>query len=328
MKLMVSAMETRSRYVSREFTYVMRELIARYGWRHIETAQLLNSPRTLKATLDAEFGETPEAILFWEDYPLDARAREVWELDCPKYVFADDLHSWGDDMARVKHSAFSACDAVLATYAYAFESFFPDLSGAKEVVWVPHSASPDFLIQLNERPLNAVLLSGAVNDYYPLRQRLKALHERSPERVAYLPHPGYHCGYDYESDPRVGRGYARTLHRHRACFTDSLKYGYVVAKYFEIPATGSLLLADASVGEHLTKLGFVEGVHYLPVTGEDMEEKVSYVLDGANHASLDEVRRAGQALVWERHKTADRARLINEVCGEQRARPSPPGLNY
>jgi hypothetical protein len=326
MKLMVSAMETRSRYVSREFTYVMRELIDGYGWRHMETARLLNSPRTPKATLDAEFGETPEAILFWEDYPLDARARDLTELDCRKYVFADDLHSWGDEATRVKRSAFSACDAVLATYAYAFESFFPDLAREKEVVWVPHAASPDFLIQLNERPLNAVLLSGAVNQYYPLRQRLKALHERSPERVAYLPHPGYHCGYDYERDARVGRGYARTLHRHRACFTDSLKYGYVVAKYFEIPATGALLLADRSVGEHLTKLGFVEGVHYLPVSGEDMEEKVEFVLDEANHAALDDIRRAGQALVWERHKTADRAKLIDEVCGKRRRARALPGL--
>ena len=318
MKLMVSALETRSRYVSREFTYVMRDLIESHGWRHIETARLLNSPRTVRATLAEEFGELPEAILFWEDYPLDARARDVLELDCRKYVFADDLHSWGDEMRRVKHSAFSTCDAVLATYAYAFESFFPDLSGVKEVVWVPHAASPDFMLPLNEQPLNAVLLSGAVNDYYPLRRQLKVLHDRSPDRVAYHPHPGYHCDYDYERDESVGRGYARTLNRHRACFTDSLKYGYVVAKFFEIPSTGALLLADATVSGPLAELGFVEGVHYVPVSGEDMGEKIKYVLDEANHTALDVVRKAGQALVRARHKTADRARLIDEVCGRPR----------
>lgn len=315
MKLMVSALETRSRYVSREFTYVMRELIESHGWRHIETARLLHSPRTVKATLAGEFGGLPEAILFWEDYPVEARARDLLELDCRKYVFADDLHSWGDEMRRVKHSAFSRCDAVLATYAYAFESFFPELSGAQEVVWVPHAASPDFMLPLNERPLNAVLLSGAVNRHYPLREQLKVLHDRSPDRVAYRPHPGYQCNYDYVNDERVGRGYARTLNRYRVCFTDSLTFGYVVAKYFEIPSTGALLLADSSVGGPLAELGFVEGVHYIPVSGEDMEEKIKYVLDEANHAALDGVRRAGQALVWERHQTADRARLIDEVCG-------------
>src|SRR5215207_8004252 len=191
MKLMVSDMETRGRYVSREFPYVMRELIESYGWRQIETARLWKSPRTMKATLAGEFGELPETILFWEDYVLDARARAVLELDCRKYIFADDLHSWGEEMRRVKRSAYSMCDAVLATYAYAFESFFPDLSSVKEVVWVPHAASPDFMFPLNERPLNAVLLSGAVSHCYPLRQQLKAVHDRSPRRVAYHPHPGY-----------------------------------------------------------------------------------------------------------------------------------------
>lgn len=318
MKLMVSDMESRSRYVSREFPYVMRELIESYGWRQIETTRLRNSPRTLRATFAEEFGELPETILFWEDYLLKERARDVLELNCRKYIFADDLHSWGEEMRQAKRFAFLICDKVLATCAYNFESFFPDVARVKEVVWVPHAASPDFALPFNEQPLNVVLLSGAVNHYYPLRQQLKALHDRSPQRVAYHPHPGYHCGYDYENDESVGRGYARTLNRYRACFTDALKYGYVVAKYFEIPSTGALLLADSSVGGPLAKLGFVEGVHYVPVSGADMEEKIEYVLDEANHAALDVVRRAGQALVQERHKTADRARLIDEVCGPPR----------
>lgn len=183
---------------------------------------------------------------------------------------------------------------------------------------MPHSASPDFLLPLNERPRDAVLLSGAVNQFYPLRRRVKALHESAPERVAYHPHPGYRCDYDYERDGSVGRGYALTLNQYRVCFTDALTYGYVVAKYFEIPATGALLLADSAVGGPLAHLGYVAGVHYVPVSVRDLEEQIRYVLDEANHAALDAVRRAGQALVWERHRTADRARLIDEVCGPRR----------
>jgi hypothetical protein len=316
MKLIVSEMEALGGYVSREFFYVMRELIEGYGWRQIETNRLWHSPRTLKATLAGEFGELPEAILFWEGYHLlKDRVRDVLELDCRKYIFADDLHWWDEGMRQSKRLSYSLCDAILAAYGYAFESFFPDVALAKEVIWVPHAASPDYLLPFNERPLNTVLLSGAVNFYYPLRQQLKAVHDRSPDRVVFHPHPGYRCDYDYRNNESVGRGYARTLHGHRACFTDSVKYGYVVAKYFEIPSTGALLLADSSVRRPLAQLGFVEGVHYVPISSEDLEEKVEYVLDEANHAALDKVRRAGQALVRGRHQTADRARLINEICG-------------
>jgi hypothetical protein len=316
MKLFVSDMEALRRYVSREIFYVMRELIGSYGWRQIETARMWNSPRTMKETLAGEFGELPETILFWGSYDLlNARAREVLELDCRKHFFADDLHWWNEGMRQAKRSAYLMCDSILAAYAYAFESFFPDVSRVKEVIWVPHAASPDYMLPFNEQPLNAVLLSGAVSLYYPLRQQLKALHDRSPDRVAYHPHPGYRCDYDYGNDESVGPGYARALNRHRVGFTDSSRYGYVVAKYFEIPSTGALLLADSSVGGPLAELGFVEGVHYIPVSGEDMEAKIEYVLDEANHAALGGVRRAGQALVRERHKTADRAKLIDEVCG-------------
>jgi hypothetical protein len=88
----------------------------------------------------------------------------------------------------------------------------------------------------------------------------------------------------------------------------------VIAKYFEIPATGALLLADDAVAGPLKELGLIEYRHYLPVSCNDLEEKVHYVLDEKNHEELDEVRKLGQELIWERHKTSDRARMIDEIC--------------
>ena len=46
----------------------------------------------------------------------------------------------------------------------------------------------------------------------------------------------------------------------------------------------------------------------------NLEERVEYVLDERNHEELDEIRRNGQKLVWERHKTVDRAKQIKEEC--------------
>ncbi len=316
MKLIVSPLRALRSYVSREFFYVMKELIDKYGWRQMEMYSLRDRRRKIKEIILEEVGELPEVILFWEGYDtLALRGFDMRWLECKKYIFADDLHWWSDVMRQRKLVTFAFCHAVLATYGYVWEKFYPALAGFKQVIWVPHSASPDFLVPYNSDPENSILLSGAVSAHYPLRQQMKLLHERGVYAVAYHQHPGYHCGHDYEQkNGDVGRSYAERINRHRAAFTDSLSFNYVVAKYFEIPATGALLLADEAVGGPLERLGFIKDVHYLPVSKENLEERVRYVLDERNRAEVDEIRRRGQELVWARHKTTERARQINEVC--------------
>jgi len=315
MKLIVSQLEALRTYVTREFYYIMSDLIATHGWRHIESFKFFASRGTLHDNLVSEFGEVPESIIFWEDYDLLlVLAPEIYRLDCRKAVLADDLHYWNERERQKKLAASALCDTILSTYGYVWESFYPEFCGTKKVVWIPHSASPDFMLPYNHNPENSILLSGAIGRYYPLRQKMRALCEQGSYSIAYRQHPGYYTGYDYESNQDIGGAYAEKINSYRAAFTDSLIYRYVVAKYFEIPATGALLFADDAVREPLQELGFIENRHYLPVSMENLEERIEYVLDKRNHEELDEIRRRGQELVWERHKTSDRARQINEAC--------------
>lgn len=315
MKLIVSHLETLRTYVTREFHYTMTDLINTYGWKQIEIHKLWRGAGSVRDNLLTEFGELPETILFWEAYEfLQTHAPQIQHLECHKIFFADDLHWWDEQMRQMKLVSFALCDSILASCAYVWDGFYPQLSGMKKVIWVPHSASPDFMLSYNHCPENSIFLSGAMNEVYPLRQQMLRLHLESPHAIAYHRHPGYYRGYDYETDADIGRGYARKINQYRASFTDSLTLEYVVAKYFEIPATGALLLADDVVSGPLRELGFMENQHYLPVSKENLAERVQYVLDPGNHEELDEVRKRGQALVWERHKTSDRARQINEVC--------------
>ena len=315
MKLIVSQMSALSGYVSREFHYVMTDLINDYGWKQIDALQLFNAPGVMKDKLLNTLGELPEIILFWEGYEfLSARFSDIYSLECHKLIFADDLHWWNEQMRLQKLVSFGLCQTILSPYAYLWDSFYPELAGAKQVVLIPHSASPDFVLPFNNSPENSIFLSGAEGQHYPLRRRVKQMHAEGVYSISYHPHPGYHCQYDYGTNENVGRRYAEKINRYRAAFTDSLVYGYVVAKYFEIPATGALLVADDAVRGPLKRLGFIENQHYLPLSKESLEEKIRYVLDEANHAELDKIRRAGQELVQSSHKTSDRARRINEVA--------------
>jgi hypothetical protein len=138
---------------------------------------LYYSSDSLKLLLLTEFGELPEVVLFWEGYYLlNQRATELDSLDCRKYVLCDDLHGGEEHSEEDKRQAFEMFDTILSTYGYVFARFYPELCQTRRVVRVPHSASPDFMLSYNERPENVIFLSGAVNHYYPLPLRVKALH--------------------------------------------------------------------------------------------------------------------------------------------------------
>jgi hypothetical protein len=259
MKLIVSELEVWKRYVTREFYHVMTDLMTNYGWRQMDACKLWNGPGTIQDKILKACGEMPEVILFWEGcHLMTAHAPEVVRLNCHKCFFADDVHYRNSDEAQQKLLCYALCDTILCCYAYTFDRFYPQLSGIKRMAWVPHSASPDFMVRYNDHPENAILLSGCLEYHYPFREQMKRLHERGSYPINHHHHPGYSCKFDYDQDGTVGRGYAAKINHYRACFTDSSRYGYVVAKFFEIPATGSLLLADRGVATQVTVLGLSE----------------------------------------------------------------------
>ncbi|HYV14381.1 MAG TPA: glycosyltransferase [Pyrinomonadaceae bacterium] len=315
MKLLVSELEVLRTYVSREFYHVMRALITDFNWRHVETRELWNGSQSIRDTLLHHCDELPEVILFWEGYELlTARALEIQRLPCRKAILADDLHWWDVAMRSRKTVGFALCETVISTVGYAWNKLYPEFAGTKKIVWVPHSASPDFRVPYNPSPVNAIFVSGAAGNYYPLRDRVTELSQAGAYAIVRHDHPGYDTGYDYDQNEAVGRGYAMKINSYRAAFTDSSRFHYVLAKYFEIPATGALLVADDSVSGPLRQLGFVENEHYVAVSADNLEEKIRFVLDERNHDELDQLRRRGQELVWERHKSSDRARQIDAAC--------------
>jgi hypothetical protein len=292
------------------------ELERRFGWKHLETWELAHDRRPLRTILLEKYGTIPEVILFWEQYHVFiSRGRELQRLGSQIGIWADDIHSFNDTVRLSRVAPFVLADKVLATAAKQLEEFYPFVRKGANLVWVPHSASMDFVFPLNETPERAVFLSGAMTDHYPLRRQLKALSEESGLPIATFDHPGYHCGFDHDSDARVGNGYAKQIARHLAAMTDGLIYGYLVAKFFEIPATGTLLLGEERMKDSLASLGFHDGVHYLSINPENLKPRIEEALDPMNRKEIDAIRRQGQMLVLKSHLVQHRAKQIDEVFG-------------
>src|SRR5262249_18308397 len=151
----------------------------------------------------------------------------ILDLPSHKCFFSDDLHWHHDDTRLTRHVTFALCDTIFATYGYRFHDFYPDIAKLRNIVWVPHAASPDFLLAYNEHATNAIFLSGAIDDHYPLRQQLKELADHHRYPIMHHQHPGYHCRYNYDKDDEVGRGYAVKINQHRIGFTDASRYHYI-----------------------------------------------------------------------------------------------------
>jgi len=309
-KLAVGPFHALGRYVSRELWTIFCLLREAYGWRLLETRDLPGHGDDLGHVLRQRAGGWPEVVLFWESYPQLARYADSFaDRGTRVFVMADDLHHKRDAM----DDALSVVDGILSTYAPRLRTYFPAVDPAR-VTWVPHSASPDFLLPFEESPRPVVFVSGAMNHAYPLRLAMRELALRRPELARVHEHPGYECQFDYSRDERVGPGYAAKMRECLAAFTDALVHHYVIAKHFEIPATGALLLADRAVAPQLATLGFIDGEHYVSLVAEDLKATIERVLDRRNRAEIDAIRRRGHALVHARHTTAHRAQQIDEVC--------------
>jgi hypothetical protein len=311
-KLLIGQVEWLQRYITREFWCTFCLLAADYGWDVLDYYSLPGYASALPHVLRRRFGvAVPDVVLFHEVYDAAAYYGETLAGEGARvYVKTEDLHYPIDRMT----DALRMATAVLSTYAPRLTAFFPELEDAR-VIWVPHAAGPDFLLPLQEAPAKVVLVSGAINELYPLRGTMRELVFRRPELGRIHNHPGYVTSFDHASgDRRIGRGYAETIGECLAGFTDASRFLYVVAKHFEIPAAGALLIAGRAISPQLADLGFVDGVHYLSADAGDLEAVVERVLDDRNRGEVDAIRRRGHALIRERHTIRHRAEQIDAVC--------------
>ena len=112
--------------------------------------------------------------------------------------------------------------------------------------------------------------------------------------------------------------YYKKLNEYICCFTDALRFGYIVLKNFEIAATGSLLLTDKMVEKEMNELGFIDRKTCIFSEKETFLEKVDWILDQRNREEVDAIRHAGMKLVRERHMTRHRAAQVNMLAGRSK----------
>lgn len=217
-------------------------------------------------------------------------------------MFAGDLQCYGSECLENKLKVFDRCDLIISGCYEYFVRMYPQFLSKYE--FLPNFFSPHnryIELPFNDYPRLRGLLSGAVKrKIYPLRNIVKEspICGDSAKWVQYSP-GGFTKGDDY----------AKLLNSYFCCVTSSSIYNYVVAKYLEIPAAGSLLLANET--NDLKKLGFVPYKHYIPITKQDVIETLLHCIK--NHGDYTNIRKECMKFVRENHSVVNRVEKLKEL---------------
>lgn len=261
------------------------------GWK---TASIMQLPKLTLSNIEALVGSKPSTILIWlcgsyvsKNYAFLRRVKK-YNLDIKLYWYIDDLHN----NTKMRIELMQYFDLMLNSYAYCFGMFYDN---AIKTYWFPHYVNEQLLedISYNANPEPKILLSGQITEsVYPARHKALCL-SKNNENIYYLAHPGYN---NQNRHQYCGKKYYTLINSYLAAFTCCAKDDrpYIVSKFFEIIASGSLLIAyDVNVKYELKQLGFIENVNYISCDLDNMQEVFEYVLNPNNREKIDTIRSNG-----------------------------------
>ena len=230
--------------------------------------------------------------------------------DIIKFHLGDDLHHFTETARDPFTEAAKAYDILLTPYYFAKPQqpncyFWPTEETRRKLVWFPHWV-PDKQPPISASRGGGVLIGCTDSRVYPWRAWLKSL--ALPD-LTVVQHPGY-------DDPTAmiasREAFFPTLARHKVGFTDNLILDYTVAKYFEIPFAGCLLVAQRPNAMDAKLLGFEDSRNCVFIDGQD-EQDVRRVYAMALSGQYDKVSEHGHWLIRQRHTASCRLAYLKRL---------------
>ena len=257
----------------------------------------------------------PDIVAF---YILRGRTLDMWntlaDQEFAKVLIVEDIHFLDDLISARRFAEFGS--AFFVRYPEAFSNaIYPKVPA--HVFSLYHAASAKFFaIEDNQSRISKALLSGAVHpSYYPLRVAAVKLIEGNFGLIEHYVHPGYGI-----VDPvKTQEAYIETIKKYKIAIA-GMVYGpelyapYVIAKHFEIPATGTPMITDELLEPFLQKIGFIKNVNYIAASSENLKQTIEYWLKPENEAQLKQIGQKGYDLVKAKHTLDARVKMFDETC--------------
>lgn len=209
---------------------------------------------------------------------LDAKCKLIGEFG--------DLQCW-DSLECIKNKKilFDRYDYLIGGFYYKFREWYPEFVH-KYFYWPAYFGPYENYVSLpiNTNPIMRCLMIGTYdNPAYPRRQYVANKASRIPDRG----------GLDVVGNTVPFEQYPKYINNYFCGLALSAIYDLPEAKFFEIPAAGALMLATEV--KELGIAGLEPNIHYVPVTKENVFDKIKEVL--SNPYKYIEIRDSGTRLV-------------------------------
>lgn len=227
-------------------------------------------------------------------------------FDGPILSIGDDIHRFDKAGMDVLLTEIQSCDLFLTPYAlarpYAEHPYWylpADIKSSRLAIY-PNCAPAGDLSESRAQERRA-LLTGRVNKVYPVRECMLEVGANLVEQL--------------EFKELLGEAYFQEVGRYRIGLTCNSWLDSTVAKYYEIPWAGSLLMAPLPKDPlERTLLGFEDSVNMLAVAASDFERGGSKFRAKLNWAlsseEADQIQLAGRDLVREMHTVRSRIQYL------------------
>lgn len=284
----------------------------------------LSAPSIIRGLYDED---PPDWIVIGPHYLVEI-PKGLDQVDIPKAMLMEDTY---EQLLSIVTPVWKENDVSVI-----FHRYIEDIEKFKtrhlaRFHWLPWAVDPEDYPNQEHRPFDVSLMGRLNYRYYDVRRAVWAALESSGLKVVRKEHPG--CFRPDRGAPRPntvwGRAYGELLGKAKIGISTGGVPLYPVAKYFEIPATGSLLLAQKVPA--LDRLGFVDGENMVVLDTDEPVDQIRELLQ--NPDRLSRIALAGRQLILDRHTWSHRARTFLHVlkecardsrnCNEHRQVPLP-----
>ena len=244
----------------------------------------------------------PDIIIMWdpEGTGWAGDFTGLNEVNAFKVLWSVDIHN--DSVPhRIKQMGEMGIDLILMTYdkdqiTHAAKTF--QTLGCP-IEFYPFSVDPKMFEPMGlPKKYDVSLVGNMSSSYYPFRN---IVHKALKDKGINYHHPLMGIN--------VREEFAVHINCSTICITGSSSYKYLVQKYYEVTACGTLLMADMCMDAEYQ--GFIPGENFVEIRADNVVEKVEYYLN--NPGEAQRISQNGRELILQRHTHDIRARELIEI---------------
>jgi hypothetical protein len=252
----------------------------------------------VQSVIDEYFqGNAPDWIFLNYNHQYSWQLKDLGALASPLVGFVGDHYDFLDDAprSRIKQDFFRNLGnlvAMVSAYPHTNIQVATSL-GRPDIpfLYLPWAVDGQVFRDLGRRRKFDIACLGALTEgKYPLRRKVRAWIEQE-------------SGLNYIRKKRIGGHdgdqFNQALNSTYSAFTCASTYRYTLMKFFEIPASGTLMFAEST--PELCALGFQDGVHFVAVNESNFAERIRHFTSNDGRTQGELIRLQGQRFVLENH---------------------------